>query len=326
VKLLNAIQSRYSDEYFDLQERAKVLSVIIIVILVLLPFVAVSDYAVRDRINAAAEAVMWIVILGTFFMLRAGRYRLAVDIVLGIALAAMGFLALISGSETMSLVAKAAFYIVQVVVLASLPREANGSIGIVLNAFISTTVNVLITSIMAYRVLRINQRSMGRMKAAFRKLESASRARTVLDKLRSLTENAGAAADNVTVESRQGASAAQVISEGAAEQAASAGAVSSSIEEMNRKILQSAENAVETDTISQQAARNARESGTAVAEAIGAIEEIAERIQVVQEIARQTNLLALNAAIEAARAGSHGKGFAVVAEEVRELAKRSQQA
>ncbi|NIQ95090.1 MAG: hypothetical protein GWN87_13430, partial [Desulfuromonadales bacterium] len=57
-----------------------------------------------------------------------------------------------------------------------------------------------------------------------------------------------------------------------------------------------------------------------------AMRDIADKILIIEEIARQTNLLALNAAIEAARAGEHGKGFAVVAAEVRKLAERSQKA
>ncbi|NIQ95606.1 MAG: hypothetical protein GWO11_09055 [Desulfuromonadales bacterium] len=116
------------------------------------------------------------------------------------------------------------------------------------------------------------------------------------------------------------------LSQGATEQAASAEEASSSVEQMVATIRRNTENALETEKIAVEGAQHASESGESVGKTVKAMREIADKILIVEEIARQTNLLALNAAIEAARAGEHGKGFAVVAAEVRKLAERSQEA
>ncbi|HTR39468.1 MAG TPA: methyl-accepting chemotaxis protein [Bryobacteraceae bacterium] len=142
--------------------------------------------------------------------------------------------------------------------------------------------------------------------------------RTVTD-IRSIAGEVASASQAISTASVQ-------VSNGASAQAASAEEASSSMEEMSSNIKQNADNAQQTDKIATKSAKDAQESGKCVLEAVAAMKEIANKISIIEEIARQTNLLALNAAIEAARAGEHGKGFAVVAAEVRKLAERSQKA
>ncbi|MFO0582419.1 MAG: methyl-accepting chemotaxis protein [Anaeromyxobacter sp.] len=149
---------------------------------------------------------------------------------------------------------------------------------------------------------------------------------TMVEKLREVVGEVRGGAEALTSAATQVAATSQALSQGTGEQAASVEETTSSLEEMSASINQNAENSRQTEKMANEGARNAADSGKSVEQTVDAMNSIAEKISIIEEIAYQTNLLALNAAIEAARAGEHGKGFAVVATEVRKLAERSQKA
>ena len=148
----------------------------------------------------------------------------------------------------------------------------------------------------------------------------------MVEKLSEVVGEVSAGAESLTSASGQVSASAQSLTQGTSEQAAAAEETGTSLQEMSTSIDQNATNSRMMEEMASKGAKDAEESGVAVAQTVTAMTDIAERVTIIEEIAYQTNLLALNAAIEAARAGEHGKGFAVVATEVRQLAGRAQKA
>lgn len=156
---------------------------------------------------------------------------------------------------------------------------------------------------------------------------------TALQQLEQAMAHVATSAETIKSGTSEISTAANDLSSRTEQQAASLEETAAALEEVTSTVGKTAQNAIHAAEIVTAAKAGAEKSHEIVRLAIEAMrkikkssQEIAQIIDVIDEIAFQTNLLALNAGVEAARAGDAGRGFAVVASEVRALAQRSAQA
>lgn len=146
------------------------------------------------------------------------------------------------------------------------------------------------------------------------------------DRLKVIISNISENADYIAESSQVLSLSATEIAEGARQQASATEEISSSMEEMFANIQQTTDNAQQTESIARKSVSEVNKNKESFQVASQSLKQIADKVNIIDEIAFQTNILALNAAVEAARAGEHGRGFAVVAGEVRKLAEKSKNA
>ena len=199
-------------------------------------------------------------------------------------------------------------------------------------AAMSDTLQVFRDSMIKARALSADQdkdraakaERTSRMEARITEFEATVRA--ALDNLQQSANSMQTTAQSMSSTADQSNSLVSVVASAAEETSVNVQTVSAGTEQLSSSIAEIGRQVVTSAEIARKAVAEAGATDTTMQGLADNASRISVVVDLIQVIASQTNLLALNATIEAARAGEAGRGFAVVASEVKSLASQTAKA
>jgi methyl-accepting chemotaxis protein len=150
--------------------------------------------------------------------------------------------------------------------------------------------------------------------------------RAALDNLQQSANSMQTTAQNMSSTADQSNALVSAVASAAEETSVNVQTVSAGTEELSSSIAEIGRQVVTSAEIAKKAVEEAGSTDATMQGLADNASRISVVVDLIQVIASQTNLLALNATIEAARAGEAGRGFAVVASEVKSLASQTAKA